>query len=102
MAASSVPNYERVLSLEDDFVNVKDEPFAEDIPGSLPAVAVDWNSKQAVFNVTLLSISHDGAEERLWSDSFSMSKITKRHLVLCLVFPNLKNLLPALPKDPLG
>ena len=102
MLTSSVPNYERVLSLEDDFVAVRDSPFADDDDSTrIPAVAVDWNGKQAAFNVTLLSINNN-SEERLWSDSFSISKIEKRHSELCLVYPKLQSLLPKLPKDSQG
>jgi hypothetical protein len=102
MMPASVPNYDRVLSLEDDFVTVKDSPFTEDGDDTrIPAVAVDWNGQQATFNVTLLSINNN-SEERLWSDSFSISKIEKRHFELCLVYPELQSLLPKLPKDPQG
>ena len=103
MSDEHVPNYDRVLSLEDDFIAVRESPFTDiDDAASLPAVAVDWDSKQATFNVTLLSIAHDGGAERLWSDSFSISKIRRRHFELCLVFPELENVLPKLPKDPQG
>jgi hypothetical protein len=102
MLSTSIPNYDRVLSLEDDFVAVRDSPFADDgDSATFTAVAVDWNAKQATFNVTLLS-SHDGAEQKLWSDSFSISKIARRHFELCLVYPELQSLLPKLPKDPQG
>ena len=102
-ADEQVPNYDRVLSLEDDFVTLKESPFTDiDETASLPAVAIDWNSKQATFNVTLLSITHDGGAERLWSDSFSISKIKRRHFELCLVYPELQDVLPKLPKDPQG
>ncbi len=104
MLTVSVPNYERNLSLEEGgWVTVKDSPFTDDCDNTtLPAVAVDWNARQATFNVTLIAISHDGAKERLWSESFSISKIERRHFELCLVYPELQSLLPKLPKDPQG
>lgn len=97
-----MPNYNRVMSIEDDYVAVSDAPFKDDgDSATLPAVAIDWSAKQATFNVTLLSIRADGAE-RLWSESFSISKIERRHFELCLVHPELQNQLPKLPKDPQG
>lgn len=100
MAAGSTASYQRNCSLEDDWIAVKKSPFTESNDSyRLPAVAVDWNSSQAVFNVTLLSISNDGTEERLWSDSFSISKIKRRHFELCLVHPELKDYLPTLPQE---
>lgn len=101
-----MPDYYRSQSAEDelkDFLVLRDLPFTDDdVKGTLPAVAVDWDKKNAVFNVTLLSISHDGFEERLWSDRFSIRKIERRHFVLCLVHQELQSALPKLPKDEQG
>ena len=101
MSSANLPSFNRVVSVEDGFVPLKVSPFADDDNStSVPAVAVDWDSKQLAFNVTLLSI-RDG-EERLWSDSFSISKIRRRHYELCLVHPELKSSIPRLPRDPQG
>lgn len=102
MLTAAATSYQRNLSVEDDWVAVKESPFTDHDTFSLPAVAVDWNSSQATFNVTLLSINGEKSEERLWSDSFSISKIRRRHIELCLVHPDLKKHLPALPQESQG
>ena len=94
--------YHRTCSIEDDWVAVKSSPFSERDSYTLPAVAVDWNSSQAAFHVTLLTLSNDKTEEKLWSDSFSISKIGRRHFELCLVYPELKSHLPTLPQESQG
>lgn len=93
----------RAMSIEEDYVALKESPFTkESLNTSSPAIALDWSDKQSCFNVTLLALSRDENEERLWSDSFTIRKIQRRHCELCLVHPEIKNMLPQLPREPQG
>ncbi|XP_046864225.1 junction-mediating and -regulatory protein-like [Xenia sp. Carnegie-2017] len=94
---------ERAMSIEEEYVALKESPFTkESLNTSSPAIALDWSDKQSCFNVTLLALSRDENEERLWSDNFTIRKIQRRHCELCLVHPEIKNMLPQLPREPQG